>query len=99
MKSALRLWIRQLAIVVIAVALISGIYIFVIPLDYDSAGTATILPIGLILAALASGYTARQSWAGKSTLLGWLVAVSISVCATVVTLLFSLFFIVNTRGS
>jgi hypothetical protein len=73
----------------------SGAYIFVIPDDHR---TYSALIVGLVLAAIASGYIARQAWL-KSRLRGWLFVGSISAGVTVVTLLLSLFFILNSRGS
>jgi hypothetical protein len=98
MTNVLRLLFSELVVITIGVLLISGAYSFVIPKYFHDQRTYSALIVGLALVAIASGYIARQAWL-KARLLGWLFVASVSAGVTAVTLLLSLFFILNSRGS
>lgn len=98
MRRIVGLFVAELVVVAIAVALISIAYIFVLPRYLDDRETYSALISGLVVVAVASGYVARRESPAihRST---WPLTLAISGIATVATLLLSLFLILNTRGS
>lgn len=98
MRSIVRFFIAESVVVAVAVALISSVYIFVLPRYFDDRRTYSVLIWGLVIAAVASGYVARREWVTTRSG-GWLLTLAISGIVTVATLLLSLFFISNSRGS
>lgn len=97
MRSIVRFFIAEAVVVAVAVALISSAYIFILPRYFDDRRTYSVLIGGLVIAAVASAYVARQWLAGRSW--GWSLTLAISGIVTIATLLLSLFLIVNSRGS
>lgn len=98
MRSIARFFIAESIVVAVAVALISSAYIFVLPRYFDDRRTYSVLILGLAIVAVASGYVARKEWVATRSG-GWLLTLAISGIVTVATLLLSLFFILNNRGS
>ena len=98
MKSIVRFFIAESVVVAVAVSLISSAYILVLPRYFDNRMTYSVLIVGLAIAAVASGYVARREWVATRPW-SWPLTFTISGIVAVVTLLFSLFFILNSRGS
>jgi NADH:ubiquinone oxidoreductase subunit 6 (subunit J) len=96
--SILKLAITELSLIAIGVLLIAGSYIWVLPKFFHDHRTYSVLVMGLVLVAIASGLIARKAGANNQPR-GWILVVCVSGAVTVLTLLLSLFFIVNTRGS
>lgn len=96
--NVLKLVIAELTLIAVGVVLIAGTYIWVLPKFFHDQKTYSVLVVGLVLVAVASGFIAHKAGA-NNRLPGWLLVVCVSGGATTITLLLSLFFIVNTRGS
>jgi hypothetical protein len=94
----LKLAIAELALIAIGVVLIAGTYIWVLPKFFHDHKTYSVLVVGLFLVAVASGFIAHKCGQNNQPQ-GWILVACVSGAVTVLTLLLSLFFIVNTRGS
>jgi hypothetical protein len=94
MKRVLMLCFRELVVIVTAVALISGAYILLL----RQHRTYAVFVVGLMLVAIVSGYVARVA-RPDGRVLGWFFLITMSAIVTVMTLLLSLFLIVNIRGA
>ncbi len=98
MKSIVKFFIAESVVVAAAVAIISSAYIFVLPQFFDDRKTYSVFVLGLAIAAVAGGYVARREWV-PIRFSSWSLTFAISGIVTVVILLLSLFFIINSRGS
>jgi hypothetical protein len=98
MRSMVKLFVAESVVIAAPVALISSAYIFVLPRYFDDRRTYSVLIVGVVIAAVAGACVAPSDWVtGRSS--GWLWTTVISGIVTGTTLLFSLFFILNSQGS
>lgn len=95
MRSIVRLFISESVVIAAGAALISNIYIFVLPRYFASQRTYSVLIVGLAIAAVLGAYVAHVTTRSR----GWLLTLAISGIVTAATLLLSLLFISNTLGS
>jgi hypothetical protein len=98
MTNAVKIVIAELGVAAVGVFLISASYLFVIPTYFNDQSTYSALAVGVVLVAVASAYIAHRV-SPTSGPLRWIAVASTSVAVAVVTLLISMFFIINARGS
>jgi hypothetical protein len=98
MRKPMKVLVAEAIIVLVTAALISGTYSFILPRYFDGYRTFSVLVIGLMLAALASGYIYRSAMQ-STTLWSWLLTILISGVVTFLAFSLSMLVIVNTRGS
>ena len=93
-----KLFVIGIFAVACGVSFISGAYVWVLPrLSADSA-TDSVLVLGLVAVALVTGYYASESRA-ESAPLNWPLILAFSGTSTIVTLVVSLYIMLNLRGS
>jgi hypothetical protein len=98
MRSIVRFVLMESVVTAIAAALISSVYIVVLPRYFHETRTYSVLVGGLAIAALVSGFVARTCWAPPQHV-GWLLILTTSGAVTIATLLLTLLVILNTAGS
>ena len=98
MRAALKLFVAEAVVTAIAVALIADAYDVLLPEYFNGQKTYSVLVVGLVLIAVASGYIAHHMWPTRHKP-GWFVLSGISTGITILTFLLCLFFIVRSRGS
>jgi hypothetical protein len=98
MRGTLKLFVLELFVVAIAVGVISACYILVAPKFLNDQRTYSILTCGLVFAAFVGGFIAHRNLE-RGRPYKYLVTVSIGAAVLFGTLLFSLFLILNIRGS
>jgi len=91
--------VKLAAVVAAFVMIISAIYVWVLPAIFHGYGTRWIFIVGVIGASLLGGYDVYRSYTVEFGISRWLLA---SICAVVVgalVALFSLWIVLNVRGS
>ena len=95
----LKLFLAEVAIVGVGVAIISATYIWILPRFFHDQKTYSVLIGGLLVIALGSGVIAFRATSPEGRIPAWLFVAVVSGVATVSAFLVSLFIILNTRGS
>jgi hypothetical protein len=97
MRAIVKFVVVELVAAAVIVALISMVYIFVLPRYFDDRRTYSVLIAGLALAVVVSGNIAWRTWEIAPSW-RWSLSIAISVAVTAVVLVLSLFVILGLRG-
>lgn len=87
------------AIVAGFVMIIAAIYAWVLPEFFHGYKTYCFFVVGVIAAAVLSGYYTYRSCVHESMVTRWLISTSCAVVVAALVAFFSLLIILNTRGS
>lgn len=91
--------IRLVAIVAIFVMILAAIYAWILPTFFHGYKTYSFLVVGVVTAAAISGYYSYRNCVFESLTQRWLLSASYAVGVAFLVMFFSLFIILNTRGS
>ena len=98
MRNIISILVAEIVVVATAATLISGAHIYVLPVYFSDRKTYSILIAGLAIATVMSWYILQKALIpGRSW--NWLLIVGIGGAVVSATLVLSLFFISNSRGS